>query len=82
MKTELFAIYDAKAKIYNRPFHQVNKAVAERAAATFMQNNEDIKHNPEDFSLHHFGSFDDVNGKFELHEQPELVLSFKSIGVE
>lgn len=60
MITEVFSIYDSKAKLFFVPFFSFNKAVAQRQFAALAQDSATtISKSPEDFSLHHIGSYDD-----------------------
>lgn len=63
MKLELFSVYDSKAHIFNAPMFLRSKGEALR---TFTDTANDpksqIAKHPEDYSLHHIGSYDDNTG--------------------
>lgn len=63
MKIQVYSIFDRVASAYNTPFYFQNDLLAVR---TFNNLKEDPKttvgKNPDDFSLHHIGEFDDEEG--------------------
>jgi uncharacterized protein len=63
MKTNLYAVYDSKAKIYGQIFQMLNDDIAKRTLSPAVNNEE---HNygmfPEDFTLHCIGLYTDDNG--------------------
>lgn len=71
MKTEMFVIYDNKARAYNKPFYMLN---ADCAVRTFRDLANDpaseISKNPEDYSMFHIGTYDDENATCEMHPSP------------
>ena len=79
MKTELYAIYDSKAEIYNKPFHQPNQAVAMRTATDLANDpNSEIAKNPQDYTMFYLGNYDDTTAQFELCE-PKSVARFHEL---
>lgn len=82
MKHGIFAVLDAAAGCYSKPFFMPNVAVAVRTFSDEV-NRSDPQNNlfvhPGDFSLCELGEFDDVNGSFELLERPQTVAQAKSL---
>ncbi len=66
---KVFAIYDAKAEFYARPFYEVSIGQALRAFADACQNAEHAfcKH-AEDFTLWQIGTYDDGDAKHTSFE--------------
>lgn len=83
MITEIYTIYDAKAKIFNKPFHQHNEEVALRTARTLLDDHSsDIAKHPSDFILYRLGTYDDDTGSFSLNDQPEVITAFNALTPE
>lgn len=63
MKTNLYCVYDEKAKVYGQIFQLLNDDVAKRTLSPAVNNPE---HNygmfSEDYSLHKLGEYDDETG--------------------
>lgn len=77
MISVMFSIYDQKAKMFNRPYFQMNRDIAIRNATALVRDpNMDMSKFPQDFILYELGSFDDNSGKFDLHVVPEVVVEF------
>lgn len=75
MKTKMYSIYDAKAQVYNKPFHMVNHDTAIRSSKQLVNDPAtEISKYPEDFSLWYLGEFDDKDAIFEL-EEPYICLA-------
>jgi len=67
VKIEIFGIWDDKAKAYMQPFYMQSVALGMRAFANSVNKpDSQINVNPEDYTLFHFGSFEDTTGKFEV----------------
>lgn len=80
MITEIYSIYDTKAHVHNKPFHQTNRDVAIRTCADIANDiNGEIHKNPEDYALFYLGTYDDSNAHFELAEPMEHVLNFPEL---
>lgn len=80
MNGNAFAIYDSKTKIFGTPFFSINNATAIRTftdAANDAQTN--INRHPEDFSLHHIGTFDAETGEIKgcTHTNLGLAADYK-----
>ena len=74
--TKVFSIYDVKAESYLPPFYFKTKAEAIRALETTVKdpNREtQIKLYPHDYNLMELGDFDELRGKFNLHDSPQLL---------
>ncbi|AZL82679.1 nonstructural protein [Apis mellifera associated microvirus 3] len=63
MKLRVFAVYDAKAEVYNAPFFTQTVGLALRGFTDEVRNPDSMlnKH-PEDFSLFEIGEFDQLTG--------------------
>lgn len=63
MIVTVYAIYDSKSRSYSMPYFAINDQVALRS---FMQlaldNGSEVGRNPEDFSLHQLGTYDNETG--------------------
>lgn len=80
MKLNIYVIFDAKAKLYNTPFYQLNNAVAHRTAESLVSDpTTDIARNPEDFTLFCLGSYDDNTAEFDLLATPEAIIKFHEL---
>ncbi|AXL14618.1 nonstructural protein [Microviridae sp.] len=79
MKTEIYTIFDTKAQIYNKPFHQINEAVALRTATDLANDsNSEIAKSPQDYILFYLGNYDDQSAQFELCE-PKSICKFHEL---
>lgn len=81
MKLQMFSIYDAKAAAYLPPWFVPNVSVAVRS---FSNCANDPGHafciNAEDYTLYHFGSFENESGKVDLFADAHVIgkaLQFK-----
>lgn len=80
MKTEMYVIFDKKAKLYNKPFHQFNRDVAIRTVTDLANDTStDFSRNPEDYSLFFLGTFDEQTAVIALCESPEHVVNFHEL---
>lgn len=74
MKLEIYSVYDGKASFYLQPVYMQSRGHAVRS---FMDNANDKTHflgkTPEDFTLFYLGTFDDIDGKFDLLNTPEPI---------
>lgn len=74
MKVNMYAVYDAKAAVFQKPFFFANDDVAMRAFAGIMANPDDpMARFPEDFVLHEVGSWDDDLGAVIGVETPRSI---------
>lgn len=76
MKTNVYSVFDEKAKVFSNPFYQHNDALAERSfISVTIDPATQIFRTPEDYRLYRLAVFDDETGRFETLEIPELVVS-------
>lgn len=62
MKHEIFTVYDIKTEAYLPPFYMPTKGAAIRAIMDTLDDpNHQFSKHPEDFTLFHIGTFDDVD---------------------
>lgn len=80
MITQMFTIYDSKAKIYNKPFFQLNIQVALRTAGDLVKDGtSEVANHPEDFTLFHIGSYDDTTGEIKKNETHMAICRFHEL---
>lgn len=82
MKHGIFAVLDAAAGCYSKPFFMPNSAVAARSFSDEVNRsdpNNNLHAHPGDFSLVDLGTFDDVEGTFQLHEQKQTIAQAASL---
>lgn len=84
MTQNFYAIYDTKAQVFQRIFHEYNDATAVRTIAA-MVNDESkgnlFHENAEDFQLFKIGYFDQNTGEF-TNEQKQLIKLFELLRVK
>lgn len=74
VRQNAFSVYDEKAQAYNLPFFYPQVGLAYRAFTDMVKNESSVIYrHPEDFSLYHIGSFDDICGKMESFTEPKFV---------
>ncbi|WXW90261.1 MAG: DNA binding protein VP5 [Microviridae sp.] len=68
---EIFAIYDSAGQFYHPPAFVLNKGIALRDFVDCCNTKDHFlaKH-PGDYSLFHFGSFNDITGVYDLLPAP------------
>ena len=67
MNTQIFSIYDTKAKVYGTPFFQSNIGVALRSFSDLANDPQSsINKHPEDYFLFHLGNYDDEKANFDM----------------
>lgn len=72
MNFEVFAVFDSKAKAFLTPFFLINVAVAKRMfSEAANENSHAYWRHPEDYSLHHLGTFDDTTGGVDCFPTPQ-----------
>jgi len=70
----MYAIYDEKSKVYNKPFAMINEAVAIRAVKDLtLDTNTEVGRHPMDFSLWELGTYDDETANFVPYETKKLI---------
>lgn len=71
MKYNVFSCFDSKAGYYSKPMFCKSKGEAIRSFSDEANNRESYLYlHSEDFVLFELGTFDDVDGKFELLNTP------------
>lgn len=75
MLRKAYAVRDAKAGLYDKPFYQHTHGEAERS---FAQGCKDEKSNlsqfPEDYDLYYLGIYDDEKGLFQSLDTPQHII--------
>ena len=67
MKQLVFVVYDAKAEIYEKPFHMQTKGQALRGFTDVANDKEtSIGQHPEDYTLFEIGEYDNLKGNYEM----------------
>lgn len=83
MITKIYSIFDDKAKVYNKPFHQLNEAVALRACKDLLEDpTTEINRHPEDYVLFELGTYDDNIGGYELIKGKKIMFRFSELQIE
>ncbi|WNK12904.1 MAG: nonstructural protein [Microvirus sp.] len=80
MKSQMFSIYDQKAKFFSTPFYAPNLPVAARSIAKAMSDPaSDLGTFSNDYTLYCVGSFDDQTGVLEQSTPENLgpIIQFK-----
>ncbi|AXL14708.1 nonstructural protein [Microviridae sp.] len=71
MKFQIYSVYDSKAESHLLPYHTINQALAVRHFQDACSDPDHSFHkHPEDYSLFHLGSYDDVSAKFDNLKAP------------
>lgn len=74
MLTNVYAVFDEKAKNFGAPFCTSNDNLAMRSFNDAAATPGSVIHNhPEDFKLYQLGTFDDNSGKLTTLELPEFI---------
>lgn len=73
MKMKIYVIYDAAAKIYNKPFFQINDEVCLRAVRQMRNGDNDLALNPQDFSVWYLGTYEDDTAQIDLCGVPKVI---------
>lgn len=79
MITNLYTIYDRKAKTYNRPFHQLNDDIALRTATDLLSSTPELKAHPEDYALFCIGHYDDNTAIMQQNSELKHIINFHEI---
>lgn len=77
MKSQLFSIYDNQAKMFGKPFIEINQATASRACAKLVKESEEHNFHAKDFELYMIGTMDNETG--ELKSEVTKVLDFVTL---
>ncbi len=82
MITNLYTIFDTKAKIYQLPFQFHNDAVAIRAAQDILADpTTSITQHPEDYIMFKIGKFDNSTGLIEQFPTHEVLVNFHHLEI-
>lgn len=74
MKLSIYSIFDRVVDSYSTPFFAVNDEVAKRTLREVVSDPTTMIHNnPDDFSLHCIGQFDDVDASIQSKPQPIFI---------
>jgi len=80
MKLFMYSIFDAKSKLYSRPFYVINEQVAQRTAIDLVSDpGQPFSQHPEDFTMFEIGTFNDEDCKFDLLPSPRCVVRLHEI---
>lgn len=79
MRLTLVSIWDKRMEEYSPPMCQHTLGTAERMFGDMCNDpNSPMNKHPEDYELHHLGTFDTEHGSFETKE-PERLLSAQQV---
>lgn len=80
MKTIIYAIFDDKAKVYNKPFHQLNEEVMIRTCVDLLRDKAStISSHPEDYVVFELGTYDDTTAEYELIPGKRIIFRFSEL---
>jgi len=80
MILNIYVIFDNCAKVYNRPFYQINDEVAYRVAQDLLNtDNTDIAAYPSDFSMWRIGDYNDTTATITMLEHKHRICAFNEI---
>ena len=72
MIDQIFSVYDEKAEAYLPPFYLPREAMAIRTFSDTINNPESgLFRHPHDYTLFHFGEFDNNTGEFRMFSSPK-----------
>lgn len=75
MKLQIVAVSDRAVGAFMRPFFAPSTGAAVRSFSDEVNRAEsEMAKHPTDYELHHFGSFDEEIGRFELLEAGPMLL--------
>lgn len=72
MKMSLYSVYDNVAKIFNKPFTEINDGTAIRVFIQSLQDNP----NRNDYTLYHIADLFDHNGSIQPVEPNKIYTGF------
>lgn len=82
MKTQMYVIWDSKARVYHKPVHFHNDELALRAARNLVSDGDnEIRRNPEDFTLFHVGEYDDETASLQPSDKQRILCRFHEIQI-
>lgn len=74
MILSVFSVRDRKAGMFNRPFLEINKAMALRGFQMDCMNSESLMHKfPDDYELCFLGTFNQESGVFQTLPREEIL---------
>lgn len=80
MKLQIYVIFDSAAKVYNKPFCQINDAVAVRCCQELVNDpGTDCSRSPHDFSLFNIGTYDDAHAQIKTTDKHNCVCRFHEL---
>ncbi len=80
MITNIYVIHDKCAKMYNKPFFQLNDSVAMRTAQDIVNTpNTDIYNTPSDFTMFKIGTYDDENAHINIDPDMPILVRFHEL---
>ena len=85
MKLNICSVKDRAADAYGRPMFVPSLGVAIRSFTDEINRNDpesQLFNHPDDFDLFDLGVFDDNNGLFTLHDQPNLLCLGKQVKIQ
>ena len=85
MILKVFAVRDAAADVFGKPYFVPSNGVAIRGFTDEVNRKAEdntLNKHAKDFSLYELGEYDDSFGGFNLHEQPKLLINADSCLVE
>lgn len=81
MILDVLSFRDKKITCWSNPFFTQDKVenIATSLQRTIILGGEEVKKKYEKKALYRFGTFDDVSGKYDLLESPELIVDCDDI---
>lgn len=80
MNLHICAIYDTASQLFGRPFFVAATGQATRSFRDEINKPDtEFGRHPDDYSLYHFGTFDDNDGSWNLHSHPVLLVRGKDV---
>lgn len=79
MIMKMYAIYDRKAEMYNRPYYANTDGQAAREVLAAMRDPQvSLSQYPADYSLWHVGQFDDATG-IVCGDKPQKIVELEAL---
>lgn len=80
MNLVVVSIFDLAAQSYGRPVFIPSQGLAIRSFSDEVNKPDggDLHNHPEDFVLYELGGFDDNTGRFNLHDDPKVLITGKN----
>jgi len=77
MKSKLYSVYDLKARVFFKPFTEINDATATRAFSVSLADHPNLT----DYELYRVGSFDDQTAALEPTDPVQIYSGFSVAAV-